>query len=273
MNLPTGATVIPERICKVRAGVTLVELMVVVSILGVLGALLLTGIQASREMSRRAGCSNNLRNQVLALQEFQAARQRYPAGRLVAGQCEYSWCFELLPHLEQKLLFDRFDRNRPWNDGAGNEKAAQTKLKIFRCASGIKNFPGKTDYGGVMGSTLTVSPGFDFENGVMIEVGTWRRDFLTPAEILDGTSSTIALAECADREADEGGMWVTGFNSFSHDNGSINGNVSDDICSRHPGGASVGFADGRVQFLSQNTPAAIVGALCTRNGAERVNGW
>lgn len=256
-----------------RGGFTLVELMVVVSILGVLMALLLAGVQASREMARRTSCANNLRNQLLALSEFQSGRQHFPAGRLMAGQREYAWCVDLLPHLEQQALYARFDRSRPWNDGAGNQQAAQTTLKIFRCASAIQKFPGKTDYGGVMGSTLTVSPGFDFENGVMIEVGGWRRDFLKPAEIEDGLSHTIALAECADRDADGGGLWVSGFNSFSHDNGSINGKVSDDICSQHPGGALVGFAEGRVHFLSQNTAANIVGALCTRNGGERVNGF
>jgi len=92
------------------------------------------------------------------------------------------------------------------------------------------------------------------------------------AEIVDGLSQTIALAECTDRPAAAGGLWITGFNAFSHDNGPINGKVTDDICSRHPGGAQVGFVDGRVQFLSQQTPGVVVGGLCTRNGGERVNG-
>jgi prepilin-type N-terminal cleavage/methylation domain-containing protein/prepilin-type processing-associated H-X9-DG protein len=254
-----------------RAGFTLVELTVVMAILGVLMTLLIAAVQVSREMTRKTSCSNNLRNQLLASHEFQAALRHYPAGRLIAKGREYSWCLELLPYLEQQALYIQFDRSRPWNDGGSNLSAAQTTLKIFRCASSVKKFPGKTDYGGVMGSTLTVSPGFDFENGVMIEVGGWRRDFLTAAEIIDGTSQTIAIAECVDRPPDEGGMWVTGFNAFSHDNGTINGKASDDICSRHPGGALVGFADGRVCFLSQNIAPLIVGALCTRNGGERVN--
>jgi prepilin-type N-terminal cleavage/methylation domain-containing protein len=254
-----------------RPGFTLVELTVVIAVLGVLMSLLLTGVQVSREMARKTSCSNNLRNQLLAVHEFQGGQRHYPAGRWIAKGREYAWCVDLLPQLDQRALYASFDRSRPWNDGGSNLAAAQTTLKIFRCASAVKKFPGKTDYGGVMGSTLTVSPGFDFENGVMIEVGGWRRDFLTPAEITDGTSQTLAIAECVDRAADEGGMWVTGFNVFSHDNGTINGKVSDDICSRHPGGALAGFADGRVQFLSQNTAPLIVGALCTRNGGERVD--
>jgi prepilin-type N-terminal cleavage/methylation domain-containing protein/prepilin-type processing-associated H-X9-DG protein len=272
LNVPVSALAVLNR-PRQRTGFTLVELMVVVSVISVLMALLLVGVQTSREMARKTSCANNLRNQMLAVQEFQAARQHYPAGRQVAPRREYAWCVDLLPHLAQPALYARFDRSRPWNDGGQNQVASQTTLAVFRCASAIRKFPGKTDYGGVMGSTLTVSPGFDFENGVMIEVGAWRKNYLTPAEIEDGLSQTIAVAECVDRDPDAGGLWVSGFNAFSHDNGSINGKVSDDICSKHPGGAQVGFADGRVHFLSQNTAANVVGALCTRNGGERVNGF
>ena len=105
----------------------------------------------------------------------------------------------------------------------------------------------------------------------MIEVGRTRQTFLTQAEIVDGLSQTIALAECSDRTPEAGGLWVSGYNAFSHDNGPINGKVTDDICSRHPGGAQVGFVDGRVQFLSQQVSGYVIGAFCTRNGGERVN--
>jgi len=255
-----------------RQGITLVELMTVMAILGVLMSLLLAAVQASRDMARKASCANNLRNQLVALHEFQAAQQYFPAGRLYAPTREYAWCVELLPYLEQGALYGRFDRTRPWSDAGGNSAVARTNLRIFRCPSAIKKFDGKTDYGGIMGSTITVSPGFDFENGVMIEVGRHRSNYLTQSEIVDGSSQTIALAECTDRDREAGGLWVSGFNAFSHDNGSVNGNVTDDIRSRHPGGALVGFVDGRVQFLSQHTAGYVVGALCTRNGGERVNG-
>jgi len=255
-----------------RPGFTLVELLSTVAIIGVLMSLFLAAVQASRESARRSSCAHRLHNQVLAVAEFQAAHQYFPAGRTISPTREYSWCVELLPHLDHASLYARIDRSRPWSDAA-NWDAAQTSLTIFRCPAAIKKFPGKTDYGGIMGSTYTVSPGFDFENGVMIEVGRWRSNFLTAAEIVDGLSQTIALAECADRDQGAGGLWVSGYNSFSHDNGTINGKVSDDICSRHAGGAFVAFADGRVQFLSQHTAPEIVGGLCTRNGGERVNDY
>ena len=260
-------------VARARAAFTLVELLVAVAIIGTLASLLLAGVQVSREMARKTSCSNNLRNQILAVHEFVAAQQRFPAGREYSPLREYSWCVEVLPQLEQTALYQRYDRNKPWSDPAGNQSIAQSSLRVFRCASAIKKFPGKTDYGGIMGSTITVSPGFDFTNGVMIEVGRRRRNYLLPAEIIDGLSQTLALAECADREADAGGLWVSGFNRFSHDNGTVNGPVSDDICSRHPQGAFVGFADGKIHFLSEHTDGYVVGALCTRNGGEIVSGY
>ena len=252
-------------------GFTLVELITVLAVIGVLMSLLLTAVQASRDAARKASCATKLHQQLLAVHEFVAAHQFFPAGRQFSPTREYSWCVESLPYLEQAALYDRFDRAKPWSDPAGNSTVAQTNLVVFRCPAAIKKFEGKTDYGGILGSTITVSPGFDFENGVMIEVGRWRHTYLTAAEIVDGLSQTIALAECADRGADSGGLWITGYNVFSHDNGPINGKVTDDICSRHPGGAYIGFVDGRVQFLSERTAGYVVGALCTRNGGERVN--
>src|SRR5438093_1779944 len=249
-----------ERASGARPAFTLVELLVTVAIIGALASLLLAGVQVAREMARKTSCSNNLRNQVLALHEFVTAQQRFPAGREYSPLREYSWCVEVLPQLEQNALYQRYDRRKPWNDPAVNKEIGESNLRIFRCASAIKKFPGKTDYGGIMGSTITVSPGFDFTNGVMIEVGRKRPNYLVPAEIVDGLSQTLALAECADREADAGGLWVSGFNCFSHDNGGVNGPVSDDICSRHPQGAFVGFADGKVHFLSERIDGYVVGA-------------
>ena len=63
-----------------RRGVTLVEILVVVAILGGLMAAILPGVQAARESVRRTSCANNLRQIVLAAHNHETARGRYPVG-------------------------------------------------------------------------------------------------------------------------------------------------------------------------------------------------
>ena len=61
-----------------RRGMTLVELLVVVAIIGLLVALLLPAVQAAREAVRRTQCSNNIKQIALAIHNFESAERRMP---------------------------------------------------------------------------------------------------------------------------------------------------------------------------------------------------
>ena len=65
-----------------QRGFTLVELLVVVSIIGILVAMLMPALSRAREAARAASCQNNLRQFGLSMQEFATVD---PAGRLCTG--------------------------------------------------------------------------------------------------------------------------------------------------------------------------------------------
>ena len=64
----------------VRHGFTLVELLVVITIIGILIALLLPAVQGARESARRTQCANNLKQIALAILNFHSAQERFPDG-------------------------------------------------------------------------------------------------------------------------------------------------------------------------------------------------
>lgn len=90
---------------RARAGLTLVELLVVVAIIGVLVGLLLPAIQSARESARRSSCQSNLKQIGLAMANFADARRRYPPGQFKFSNFDtISWSAFFLEFLEQSQI-------------------------------------------------------------------------------------------------------------------------------------------------------------------------
>lgn len=67
-------------------GVTLVELLVVMAIVGSLVALLVPAVQSARESARRVSCVNNLEQLATACGSHLSARSHYPTGGWNSGR-------------------------------------------------------------------------------------------------------------------------------------------------------------------------------------------
>jgi prepilin-type N-terminal cleavage/methylation domain-containing protein/prepilin-type processing-associated H-X9-DG protein len=100
-----------------RGGFTLVELLVVISIIGVLMGLLLPAINAARESGRKTQCLSNLKQLGLGALEHEEKLHRYPSGGwgpLWVGYADGGnstkqpggWFYNLLPYLDSVPLHD-----------------------------------------------------------------------------------------------------------------------------------------------------------------------
>ena len=93
-----------------RVGFTLVELLVVITIIGILIALLLPAVQAAREAARRLQCSNNLKQWGLAMANYKSANKAFPPAIIRdVRYIRHTYVVSLWPYLELSNLFDQYD--------------------------------------------------------------------------------------------------------------------------------------------------------------------
>jgi prepilin-type N-terminal cleavage/methylation domain-containing protein/prepilin-type processing-associated H-X9-DG protein len=197
-----------------RSAFTLIESMVVISIIGLVLALILPALQASREAARRAQCMNNLKQLGLSLHNYEASYKSFPLnwgnprvdpdhGRpwYVRGR-PYSALTRLLPYLEQRTLYDSINfgvetfpdtiHRSPFPFPA-NMTAYATNVGGFLCPSDSATGPHSCNYRGNYG----IGPGiatnrrtYDSGNGFYSFPGV-----LGPHSFPDGLAHTVAYSE------------------------------------------------------------------------------
>ncbi len=162
-------------------GFTLVELLVVITIIGILIALLLPGVQAAREAGRKGQCANNLKQWGLAALQHEEAQGFYPGGgwgwswvgdpdRGFGMNQPGGWIYNCLPFTDQAALHDL---------GYGNTNQSQRQtlcLQMIQTPLAIANCPTRrrsalflspfsqvaNNYGGVQGGTPNVLARADY---------------------------------------------------------------------------------------------------------------
>jgi prepilin-type N-terminal cleavage/methylation domain-containing protein/prepilin-type processing-associated H-X9-DG protein len=273
-----------------RNAFTLVELLVTISIIGVLVGLLLPAVQSARESSRRTSCTNNLKQLGLAFHQYEVNHRVLPPGTTYSkpdgdpeGVANFGWGAMLLPQLQQhaivRLLNLPLAQLHDVLKGPQRE-LAQMELPMFRCPSdgsqalnyerpfrGAKYqdlVPAKSNYIGNHG-TRFITRIQQRQDYLMDSFGVlWPDSKLPEAQITDGSSNTILAGERASR--DWAGVWIGVRNDNDAGDSGLRQNlgISDvrindpsesarrGFSSAHPGGALFVFADGHVDFLDDD---------------------
>jgi prepilin-type N-terminal cleavage/methylation domain-containing protein/prepilin-type processing-associated H-X9-DG protein len=282
-----------------RTGFSLIELVVVLAIVAVLIGLLLPAVQKARDAAVRTQCLNNLKQIGLALHSYHEAHGQLPPGLMsddgVAPQPYLSWNARLLPFLEQEPLWREveaaFEKDRNFLSIPPHTHRA-TVVAAFACPADPRAGQPSTkasvrvaftSYLGVAGRDSDVLDGVLFlDSQVRI------------ADILDGTSNTLAAGERPPSADERYGWWYAGWGQSKDGSAEVVLGVADrntampscfsgpyrfgqgridnqcdalHFWSLHPGGANFVFADGSARFLTYSSHP-LMPAWATRAGGE-----
>jgi prepilin-type N-terminal cleavage/methylation domain-containing protein/prepilin-type processing-associated H-X9-DG protein len=286
-----------------RTGLSLIELVVVIAIVGVLVGLLLPAVGAARERARSMQCQNRLRQLVLGLHAHHETHGVLPPG-VTASSGDYpylAWPARILPFIEQNdlwLLAERdYARQRSPFIPPTHEGLARV-VEHFSCPSeGMAEqvhlarnayVVALTDYIGVAGTD------FRTRDGVLMRGSRTRM-----GDIRDGTSQTLCIGERPPSTDAWYGWWYAGvgqeesgvpdmllgvneqnvgydvFGGCSAISHFEYGNW-ESVCSTlhywsfHPTGANFAYCDGAIRILTYTTDNTVLRALSTKNKGDNL---
>ncbi|QEG38337.1 DUF1559 domain-containing protein [Roseimaritima ulvae] len=233
-----------------RHGFTLVELLVVIAIIGVLVGLLLPAVQAAREAARRMSCSNNIKNNALAMHNYHDTYQVFPSvgyDKFGVNLDTHSWVARILPYIEQSSLYETLDFNVRVNGGTANRPYRLAELPSMQCPSesGTLGESNNLSWAHRRGSYAVNMGNTNYgQHNPNNWDGVWTYTFggapfsvnkeKAFRDVLDGTSNTLLMSEVPINQNDQGwqGMYAVtiytsgaGFTTYLSPNtsGSVDG--------------------------------------------------
>jgi hypothetical protein len=155
-------------------------------ILGVTQFLLPTAAPGAYNAVQRQLCIVNLKCLSAGIQHYESAKGTFPPAVLrdASGKPLHSWRTLVLPYMEMKGLYGKFDLQLPWDDPA-NAAAVHIPFEGHQCPLDHRHAP-ITDYFAVVGPQTAWPPS-----------GTRSRK-----EITDGGANTILLMEAPNQGID-----------------------------------------------------------------------
>jgi prepilin-type N-terminal cleavage/methylation domain-containing protein/prepilin-type processing-associated H-X9-DG protein len=172
-----------------RDGLSLIELLVVLAVIGILAAILLSSVQRAREVSRKLQCTNNLMQIGVGISSYVSAH----SGMLPKAHRGYSIQVAILPQIHQVGLYNSI--NFDFTIGADrirfsrNVTAREARLLVFGCPSD-RTFDkqGGISYAANQGDRPDEAEG----NGVFESNG---QPFILASAVVDGAGNTASVAE------------------------------------------------------------------------------
>lgn len=252
------------------AGLTIVEMLVVVAILGVLLGLLLPAVQSARERSRRSQCSTNLRTLALAVRSYEARFRRFPPSHTVDPEPLYGLVPYVLDGLDQVSMRDAFQFDASWN-APKNAEAIKQDIPALVCPETPEARAQVTDYVPAPSVSSTLYVPLLAKQLIDPQRSWWsmlqpqiRR--VNAATVSDGLSNSFMLFEAAGRPGmfnegvringtHGGAHWASDGSSTSvrrvcNESQLANCENIQGIYSFHPEGCNYAFGDASVRFLS-----------------------
>lgn len=174
-----------------RIGLTIIELIVAIAVIGLLLSLLLPAVQSARGSARRMQCASNLKQLGVAIANYESVYGMYPFGLIHK--------YQLLPFIDRAAVYDSIPAMDRQNPFVRWEPVREVVIPLYLCVSdpeearSTESFSA-TNYAACFGSG-TQKYGFNGMFNLSRNLPPYLGGPVRAADVLDGLSNTAAMSE------------------------------------------------------------------------------